>query len=100
MVPNWYHDAMDVSIKGLDPEVVARLAAQAEIEGVSAQEWMRSALGRTAALLTPKELAERATSRTPVPESDYRDMMSQIVKARSARTRAKVATERVRDRGR
>jgi hypothetical protein len=91
---------VDVSIKGLDPDVVARLAAQAEIEGVSAQEWMRSALGRTAALLTPKELTAHAAGRTPVTESDYREMMAQIVKARSARTRAKVASERVRDRGR
>jgi hypothetical protein len=100
MRPNWYHTRVNVSIKGLDPDVVARLAAQAEIEGVSAQEWMRSALGRTAALLTPTELTAHAAGRTPVPESDYRDMMAQIVEKRSAKTRAKVASERVRNRGR
>src|SRR5207302_11124533 len=64
--PLWYHRGMDVSVKVLEPEVIARLAEQAEREGVSAQEWMRQALRRTAALLTPQELSDRVGARAPV----------------------------------
>ena len=80
---------MDVSVKGLEPQVVARLAEQAEREGVSAQEWMRQALRRTAALLTPRELEERVAARTPVPEEEYHAVM-ETVRARRAATTSKL----------
>ena len=57
---------MDVSIKGLEAGVVARLAEQAAVEGVSAQEWMREALGRRAAVLTPRELEAAVKARKTV----------------------------------
>jgi hypothetical protein len=92
---------MDVSVKGLEPEVVARLAEQAEREGVSAQEWMRQALRRTAALLTPRELSDRVAGRTPIPDARYEETMAVVKSRRSARTSeaAKAARRDVRHRG-
>ena len=92
---------MDVSVKGLEPEVVARLAEQAEREGVSAQEWMRQALRRTAALLTPGELSDRVAARTPASEARYQAAMETVKAHRSAKTsRAATAAKRdVRHRG-
>ena len=60
VVPIWYHPSVDVNVKGLDPEVLDRLAQQAEAEGVSRQEWIRQVLGRTAASLSPAELVADA----------------------------------------
>ncbi|MDA8317542.1 MAG: ribbon-helix-helix domain-containing protein [Actinomycetota bacterium] len=60
VVPIWYHPSVDVNVKGLDPEVLDRLAQQAEAEGVSRQEWIRQVLGRTAAPLSPAELVADA----------------------------------------
>ena len=92
---------MDVSIKGLEPEVVARLAEQAEREGVSAQEWMRQALRRTAALLTPRELGDRVAARTPVSDDRYQAAMETVKTRRSAKTSAAARAARadVRHRG-
>jgi hypothetical protein len=93
---------MDVSVKGIEPEVVARLAEQAEREGVSAQEWMRQALRRTAALLTPRELSDRVEARAPVSEDRYQATMETVKTRRSARasTGAGAAKPDVRHRGR
>ena len=93
---------MDVSVKGLEPEVVARLAEQAEREGVSAQEWMRQALRRTAALLTPQELSDRAEAGAPVSEDRYRATMETVTSRRSATvsTVGRAAKPDVRHRGR
>ena len=97
MGPLWYHGGMDVSVKGLEPEVVARLAEQADREGVSAQEWMRQALRRTAALLTPGELSDRVAARTPVSEARYQAAMDTVKARRSAK--ASTAKRNVRHRG-
>lgn len=75
---------MDVNVKGLDAEIVARLAKQAEAEGVSAQEWMRQALRRTAALLTPTELQARLRERTPVGADRYVEVMRIVASRRGA----------------
>lgn len=93
---------MDISVKGLEPEVVARLAEQAEREGVSAQEWMRQALRRTAALLTPGELSDRVARRTPISEDSYQATMAAVTSRRAARTSkaAKAPGRDVRHRGR
>ena len=93
---------MDVSVKGLEPEVVARLAEQAEREGMSAQEWMRQALRRTAGLLTPRELGDRVAGRTPVSDDTYQAVMDTVKSRRSATTStaARAAKQDVRHRGR
>lgn len=93
---------MDVSVKGLEPEVVARLAEQAEREGVSAQEWMRQALRRTAALLTPRELSDRVAGRTPISDDAYQTTMAAVKSRRAGQSSkaAKAATRDVRRRGR
>lgn len=75
---------MDVNVKGLDEELVRRLAEQAEAEGVSAQEWMRRALARTASLLTPTELAARVAERETVSQDRY-DAVMAVVTARRLR---------------
>jgi hypothetical protein len=95
-------EGMDVSVKGIEPEVIARLAEQAEREGVSAQEWMRQALRRTAALLTPQELSDRVGARAPVSEDRYRAAMETVKSRRSAKasTAAGAAKPDVRHRGR
>jgi hypothetical protein len=92
---------VDVSVKGLEPEVVARLAEQAEREGVSAQEWMRQALRRTAALLTPGELGDRVAARTPVSEDRYQAAMATVKARRSGKAAgaATAAKRNVRHRG-
>lgn len=92
---------MDISVKGLEPEVVARLAEQAEREGVSAQEWMRQALRRTAALLTPGELSDRVAGRTPISEDRYQATMATVTSRRAAQTSkaAKTSGRDVRHRG-
>jgi hypothetical protein len=71
---------MDVNLKGLEPQLVARLSEQAAIEGMSAQEWMRQALRRTAALLTPTELLTQAEGRTAVTDAEFRSIMSSVAK--------------------
>ena len=81
---NWYQNgtvrSMDISIKNLEPEIVQRLAAQAEIEGMSAQEWMRQVLRRAASLLTPTELNEKVATRTGsfVSDERYREIMADM----------------------
>ena len=92
---------MDVSIKGLEPDVVARLAEQAEREGVSAQEWMRQALRRTAALLTPRELSDRVAERAPIPADRYQETTAVVRSRRAARASeaAKASKRDVRHRG-
>ncbi len=92
---------MDVSVKGLEPEVVARLAEQAGREGMSAQEWMRQALRRTAALLTPQELNDRVAARAPVSEDRYQAAMDTVKSRRSAKTSTatRAAKQDVRHRG-
>ena len=99
MVPS---RVMDVSVKGIEAEVVARLAEQAEREGVSAQEWMRQALRRTAGLLTPRELADRVGARVPASEERYQAAMETVKTRRSARasTVAGATKPDVRHRGR
>lgn len=73
---------MDISIKNIDPEIVQRLAVQAEIEGMSAQEWMRQALRRVASLLTPTELTEKRKARTPISDERYREIMAEVRRRR------------------
>lgn len=88
---------MDVSIKGIGSDVVARLAVQAAVEGVSAQEWMRETLRRRAALLTPRELEAAVGARTSVSRERHSATMT-LVNSRRATAIGKSAT-RVRNSG-
>lgn len=74
---------MDVNVKGLEPDVVQRLAEQAEAEGVSAQEWMRQALRRTASVLSPTELGARVAERQPVSGVRYTEVMDRAIARRA-----------------
>jgi hypothetical protein len=89
---------MDVSIKGLEPDVIARLAEQAAAEGMSAQEWMRETLRRRASLLTPRELDAAASSRKPISRERH-DATMKVVAGRRSAALGK-STARVRDSGR
>ncbi len=89
---------MDVSIKGLEAGVVARLAEQAAVEGVSAQEWMREALGRRAAVLTPRELEAAVKARKTVSRERHDATMAVVNGRRS--TRLQESASHVRNRGR
>lgn len=62
---------MDLNIKGLDPEVAGRLAEQAAAEGLSQQEWIRRILQRTAARLSPAELAAQRAGLSPMTEEEF-----------------------------
>lgn len=62
---------MDVNVKGLEPEVVGRLAEQAAAEGMSQQEWIRQVLRRTAARMSPAELVARRSSVSPMTDEEF-----------------------------
>jgi hypothetical protein len=87
---------MDVNVKGLEPDVVARLAEQAAAEGMSQQEWIRQALRRTAARLSPAELADRHSAATPMTNQEF----SVVRKKAAARRRATVEELRASERRR
>ena len=76
MVPIWYHPSVDVNVKGLDPDVLDRLAQQAEAEGVSQQEWIRQVLRRTAARLSPAELVAQREIIEPMSRADFGSVMA------------------------
>ncbi len=76
---------MDVNVKNVEPEVMARLAQQAEAEGVSQQEWIRQTLRRTAARLSPAELvAQRALVATPMTEGEFAEVQRRVAERRRA----------------
>jgi plasmid stability protein len=54
-----YHVAMHLNVRNLDDGTAARLADQAQAEGVSISEWIRQSLDRIASLASPSELAAR-----------------------------------------
>lgn len=62
---------MDVNVKNLEPEVVTRLAEQAQAEGMSQQEWIRQTLRRSASRLSPAELLARRADLQPMSEQEF-----------------------------
>ncbi len=62
---------MDINVKNLEPEVVRRLAEQAESEGMSQQEWIRQTLRRSSARLSPAELLARRRSNEAMTTEEY-----------------------------
>ena len=95
LVPNRYHywfqfgtiPGVDVNVKGLEPEVVARLSEQAAAEGLSQQEWVRQVLRRTAARLSPAELLSVRATVTPMSEAEFAKVQSRVTTRRRASTK-------------
>ncbi len=76
--------SMDVNVKSLDAEVVARLAEQAEAEGMSQQEWIRQTLRRSAARLSPAELLRRRQDAKPMSGEEFTTIKERAAKRRTA----------------
>jgi hypothetical protein len=75
---------MDINVKNLDADVVARLAEQAEAEGMSQQEWIRQTLRRSAARLSPAELLVRHQEEEPMNEDQFTTLTQRAAKRRTA----------------
>jgi len=73
---------MDVNVKRLEPEVVARLAEQAAAEGMSQQEWLRQILRRTAARLSPAELLAQRASSNPMSDKEFAAVRKRVAARR------------------
>jgi hypothetical protein len=84
MVPLWYHRVVDVNVKNLEPEVVARLADQARAEGMSQQEWIRQTLRRSASRLSPAELLAQRQVSDPMSEMEFEAVRARVQKGRRA----------------
>jgi hypothetical protein len=82
VVSIWYHQRMDLNVKGLDPEVADRLAAQAAAEGLSQQEWIRQVLRRTAARLSPAELLAQRAAVQPMSDPEFDRVRTTVAKRR------------------
>lgn len=87
MVPVWYHRTMDLNVKGLEADVLARLSEQAAAEGVSQQEWVRQVLRRTAARLSPAELVAQRAEITPMSEAEFAELQRRVTSRRRASAR-------------
>lgn len=81
-MPIWYHLVMDVNVKNLDPGVVARLAEQAEAEGMSQQEWIRQTLRRSASRPSPAELRTQRADTTPMSDARFAEIRERAGKRR------------------
>lgn len=74
----------DINVKNLEPQVVARLAEQAEAEGMSQQEWIRQTLRRSAARLSPAELLARRGEVQPMTDEEFATVRRQAAERRRA----------------
>jgi hypothetical protein len=83
-VARWYHHPVDLNVKGLEPEVVARLSEQAAAEGLSQQQWVRQVLRRTAARLSPAELLAQRGAVAPMSEAEFTQLQERVVARRRA----------------
>ncbi len=83
MVPLWYHSQMDVNIKGLEPEELARLSEQASAEGLSQQEWIRRVLRCTAGRLSAAELATQRASVSPMGMDEFENITAELSRRRT-----------------
>lgn len=76
--------AVDVNVKNIEPEVLARLAEQAGAEGMSQQEWIRQTLRRSAARLSPAELTARHRSAEPMSDDEFAELRTRVTTGRRA----------------
>jgi hypothetical protein len=81
-VPAWYHVVVDINVKGLEPQVVDRLAQQASAEGVSQQEWIRQVLRRTANRLSAAELVAQRGTITPMADPEFDEVRKTVARRR------------------
>jgi hypothetical protein len=77
---------VNVSIKNVDPVVMARLAEQAKAEGMSQQEWLRQILARTAGRLSPAEVVARSPLFKAMTDAEFSEFTAKIA---ARRTRAR-----------
>ena len=89
LVSLWYRGCVDVNVKNIEPEVLARLAEQAGAEGMSQQEWIRQTLRRSSARLSPAELAARRHSVEAMSDDEFAELKTRVTKGR------RVAAERL-----
>lgn len=82
VVPVWYHEDVDLNVKGLEPEVAERLAQQASAEGLSQQEWIRQVLRRTAGRLSPAELLAQRGVVEGMSEAEFDQVRAQVARRR------------------
>jgi hypothetical protein len=85
---------MDINVKGLEPEVAARLAEQAAVEGMSQQEWIRQVLRRTAARWSPAELIARRGTASPMSDQEFSALRKKVAARRRAAVERLGASER------
>lgn len=86
---------VDLNVKGLEADVVQRLAQQAAAEGVSQQEWIRQVLRRTAQRLSPAELVvRRSQSAAPMTEAEFLEVRSRVAERRRAAVESLGASSR------
>ena len=85
---------MDINVKNLDPDVVSRLAEQAEAEGMSQQEWIRQTLRRSTARLSPAELLLRRREAEPMDDEEFATIRERAAKRRKAAVDGLVARQR------
>lgn len=77
-------DGVDINVKNLDADVVARLAEQAEAEGMSQQEWIRQTLRRSSARLSPAELLRLHQGAEPMNEEEFAAIRQRAATRRTA----------------
>jgi hypothetical protein len=75
---------MDINVKNLEAEVVARLAEQAQAEGMSQQEWIRQTLRRTSARLSPAELLTLKPGLDAMTDDEFLAIRDEVAKGRRA----------------
>ena len=75
---------MDANVKNLEPEVVTRLAEQAEAEGMSQQEWIRQTLRRSASRLSPAELLASRADLLPMSQREFTAIRRRATKRHKA----------------
>ena len=101
-MPTWYQmwchggtiSVVDVNVKGLEPEVLARLAEQAAAEGISQQEWVRRVLRQTAARLSPAELVAQRASLTAMSEAEFAALRDRVAARRRSSAKRLNASRR------
>lgn len=77
---------MQLNVRNLDEKTAARLAEQAEAEGVSLSEWVRQNLDRVAVLSSPAELLARRTVNleSAMPADEFDRYYARRLRRRSA----------------
>lgn len=75
---------MDANVKNVDAEVMRRLAEQAAAEGMSQQEWLRRILARTAARLSPAEVAAQRQRLEPMTGAELDEIAARVRRRRKS----------------